>query len=569
MRRVAWDRWQQWPAGRWWLVIAVAVVILYGLAIWHNQSAVIDGRRVFWLQDDMMISMRYAQNLANGDGLVFNPGGERVEGYSNGGWVLVMAAVHLLPLPSTLTSLAVLAVNVTLSVVVLWLALQLMQRLVPQVGMAVPAALLALALINDLFRWTVIGLEIPLQTALFLWLLLRVMDEAEGERPKVTTFLAAGLLGIVRVDGVVLAGLLCLLAFLLATSPSKRSPASEDATSSIVSTWSSPARRRVLWLSGLVLALPLLQVAFRLAYYGYPLPNTYYLKLAEYGERWWPGVVYAGRFLRLYGIVWLVALAGVIASGDRRARALWLLGLPLLAYAVYAGGDDFGGSRFLAAWLPVLLALAFLTPYWFGWQARPLAYGLSLLTVLAATVALARYRFWAGPGDEWVMAKAGLALRQSTLPQTTIGAFWAGTLPYFAERPVVDMLGKNDEQVARLPARPGSHHPGHNKFDYRYSLGVLRPDLLVSALALEVAADPEQLAGMMEGDFAYAGRLFADETFQAEYAPSLVYVEGLPLFVGSGSPERGRLMQGDCRPVENGNLQAFGLETVCWLRGGN
>lgn len=539
----AWNRWQQWPAHRWWLVVVAPVVLLYSLTIWHNQSAVIDGRRVFWLHDDMMISMRYAQNLANGDGLVFNPEGERVEGYSNGGWVLVMTAVHLLPLPSTLTSLVILALNVALAVVVLWLAVQLMQRLVPQVGMAVPAALLALAFVNDFFRWTVIGLEIPLQTALFLWLLLRVMDEAKVGRPKAMTFLAAGLLGIVRVDGVVLAGLLSLLAFFLATSP------------------------RVLGLSVLVLALPLAQVAFRLAYYGYPLPNTYYLKVAEYSERLWPGVAYAGRFLQLYGLVWLVALLGVIASGNRRARALWLLGLPLLAYAVYVGGDDFSGVRFLAAWLPVLLALAFLTPYWFGWQARPLLYNLSLFTLLAGTIAMARYRFWGGPSDEFGMAQAGLALRQSTLPQTTIGVFWAGTLPYFAERPVVDMLGKNDEQLARLPARPGSHHPGHNKFDYRYSLGVLRPDLLVSALALEVAADPAQFATMMNGDFAYAGRLFADETFQAAYAPSLVYVEGLPLFVESGSPERGQLMQGDCRPVENEELQAFGLETVCWLSG--
>lgn len=552
---LSWQRLGHWPAHRWWVVVAALTIILYGLAIWHNQSAVINGRRVFWLQDDMMISMRYSRNLANGAGFLFNPGGEPVEGYSNAGWVLVMAVVHLLPLPAAYTSLVMLLINVALAVLVLWLALRLVERLAPQVGLAVPAGLLALALINDLFRWTVIGLENPLQTALFLWLVWRVMQEAETGRPQANTFLAAGLLGIIRVDGVILAGLVCLLAFLLA---------SEDATSSGWGRLLGPARRRVLLLSGLVLILPLAHVAFRLAYYGQPLPNTYYLKLAGYEERLWPGLLYAGRFLRFYGLVWLVALVGVVASRDRRAQAFWLIGLPLLAYAVYAGGDDFGGLRFLAAWLPILLILAFLTPYWLGWQARPGRYAASLLALLVATVALARYRFWSGPGDERGLAAAGLALHQLTLPQTTIATFWAGTLPYFAERPVVDMLGKNDAQVARLPARPGSHHPGHNKFDYAYSLGTLRPDLLISSLPLEVAAEPAQLQLFSEGDFAYAGQLFLDETFQAAYAPSLVYVAELPMFVNNESPERGRLLRGDCRDVSDSNLQALGLDRVCW-----
>ena len=40
--------------------------------------------------DDAFISFRYAQNLNDGHGLVFNPG-ERVEGYSNLLWVLLTA----------------------------------------------------------------------------------------------------------------------------------------------------------------------------------------------------------------------------------------------------------------------------------------------------------------------------------------------------------------------------------------------------------------------------------------------------------------------------------------------
>ena len=43
--------------------------------------------------DDALISFRYAVNLVEGRGLVFNPG-ERVEGYTNFLWTIVLAGVY-------------------------------------------------------------------------------------------------------------------------------------------------------------------------------------------------------------------------------------------------------------------------------------------------------------------------------------------------------------------------------------------------------------------------------------------------------------------------------------------
>ena len=64
-------------------MIAVALVILLGgaLASWFQ----------WWTTDDAFISFRYAENLSEGKGLVFNEG-ERVEGYSNFLWTLWIAA---------------------------------------------------------------------------------------------------------------------------------------------------------------------------------------------------------------------------------------------------------------------------------------------------------------------------------------------------------------------------------------------------------------------------------------------------------------------------------------------
>ena len=69
-------------------------------------SFVIDGTRYYVLFDDAMISMRYAYNLAHGNGLVWNIG-ERVQGFTNPLWVFYMALLHLLPLPPAQMSLPV------------------------------------------------------------------------------------------------------------------------------------------------------------------------------------------------------------------------------------------------------------------------------------------------------------------------------------------------------------------------------------------------------------------------------------------------------------------------------
>src|SRR5512138_1556369 len=66
----------------------------------------IEGKTYYVLFDDAMISMRYAYNLAHGNGLVWNAG-ERVEGFTNPLWVFYMALLHrVLPVPLPTISLA-------------------------------------------------------------------------------------------------------------------------------------------------------------------------------------------------------------------------------------------------------------------------------------------------------------------------------------------------------------------------------------------------------------------------------------------------------------------------------
>ena len=70
------------------VAVAVAVVQISAFATWGDPLA-----------DDAYISLRYAQNLATGRGLVFNLG-ERVEGFTNPLWTLLAALFTALGLPA-------------------------------------------------------------------------------------------------------------------------------------------------------------------------------------------------------------------------------------------------------------------------------------------------------------------------------------------------------------------------------------------------------------------------------------------------------------------------------------
>ncbi len=65
--------------------VALSILPWLALLVWLSATA-------WFLCDDAFISFRYARNLLEGHGLVFNPG-EYVEGYTNFLWVLELAAL--------------------------------------------------------------------------------------------------------------------------------------------------------------------------------------------------------------------------------------------------------------------------------------------------------------------------------------------------------------------------------------------------------------------------------------------------------------------------------------------
>ena len=83
--------------------------------------------------------------------------------------------------------------------------------------------------------------------------------------------------------------------------------------------------------------------------------------------------------------------------------------------------------------------------------------------------------------DEANYTRLGLLIEATTPPDLRIAVAAAGATPYFAQRPTEDLLGKNDRHVAKLAPR-GVFSPGHDKWDYHYSLGEKHSDLIVETV---------------------------------------------------------------------------------------
>src|SRR5438045_4316159 len=108
-----------------------------------------------------MVSMTFARNLAEGHGLVWNAGGERVEGFTNLLWTLWMAGIHVLGAPAATSSLFVMLSGLAALVGNLFVVRAIAVRLSGAPVVPVIAMLLT-AVTYPLIYWTLRGMEVGL-----------------------------------------------------------------------------------------------------------------------------------------------------------------------------------------------------------------------------------------------------------------------------------------------------------------------------------------------------------------------------------------------------------------------
>jgi len=457
--------------------VALSVIFIIGAFVCINYTT-----------DDPFITFRYSENLIHGCGLAFNPG-ERIEGFSNPTWLLIMgvfAALTEKGNPLTLLWISKF-LGIQLAAASVLIIYSAERRVHPE---RIPIASLVMALNPCLFVWSVGGLETTLCTFLVALVLYDELVNKNGT-------LGAAAMGILAVSRPEMP--LLLIVYLLLTFPGNK------------------IAQMAVKAKLLVLILPaIFWLVFRILYFSDIFPNTYYAKATSHDLR--AGFLYLTHsfiLLNFYYFLTPASLAGFIDQKKPGVRFASIMTAAYFFFIVFSGGDWMPAGRFLVHILPLT---AWITAggvfIIFDWlkigSNRVMAVSL-ILVMLLGLVPSMRYihsKFGISPYP-W----ESLSIESPVFPHYLEMGKWlgdnsdnhdvialgeAGLIPYIAGNRVIDCFGLLDKHIARLPGKM------HIKFD---------PDYVMEKEPEYILLLGEIEGGKITTSFTYCRQLFYHRNF--------------------------------------------------------
>ena len=481
------------------------------LLVWHSLQ-------YNFVTDDAYISFVFSRNFAEHGQLTFNLG-DRVEGYTNFLWTFLMGVLMLVGVNPEWSSRVL---GALCALVTLWVAFGLTERLLGRATAwaGLPAILLGAS--AGFACWTSGGLE----TQLFTMLVTIAIDGyVEGSnathasvRPWIRMGIALALAAMTRPEGLLIAALIgvhrlvVLLWALRVAAPS----------STLSSVVPNPLAARFVgkrgpqrWLAVIgkpeiatmvaLLALWAPWFAWRWWYYGWPFPNTYYVKAhgpwvtpsaakIMWDNGWYYIAVWAKQIQLMWAAPFIIVatISSTRSAGPRRTfvSLSWLIGAVYIVYAASVGGDFMGLHRFI---MPVFLLVAVLVtlglhdvvmfvsplpvrPHGERWAA------VALVVLVAAgfgyhqLVLTGRSLRWGNfPNDRGIdtprflitytqdRAAIGKAMQPCFAPDDFSIVGGAGAQPYFGRMRAIDVFGLVSERVAHEEPR-SNPRAGHTKW---------------------------------------------------------------------------------------------------------
>lgn len=536
-----------------YLIALTPAIIFISLFIFRN-SFRFNQQRYFTLFDDAMISMSYARTFAQTGNLIWTPGSDYVQGFTNPFYVFVMAGLHKVGLSSAGVSLAISLLGAVLIIAISLVVGFLVSRTrTSNTRYVIFFAAGAIGLIYPLAFWTLRGMEVGL-LAFLLISMVAVLDSAwsfSDAKQCSARFAIAGVLGCL--------GIATRVDFILFVF---------TAAAILLFLQRGVISRRVLLTNYFVPALVFfcLSLVLQKYYFNSWLGNTYELKMTGFSiwTRIARGSIATAKFIPIV-FPSALALLGIIFSNpkDSRKRSLGLLLFALIltstGYSVWVGGDAWEQwgitNRFLSSVLPLVVVLVIvsindlyrnfqsisrfrillvLTTFLFisagiGLKTNPvgisltesltgiviaLVFGIALYTLkihssrnlkkgvgenfLCSTMLIfvllitsfIPFKYWVSNNAQYSTSDQanlinGLLIKEFTKPNARVAVLAAGSIIYYADRDGVDLTGKSSREIAASPPVKvskdlfnSSFYPGHNKWNYAYSIGVLRPDVV-------------------------------------------------------------------------------------------
>jgi hypothetical protein len=430
-----------------WLSIAVLLISIAVGVTWAIKLS--------WICDDAFISFRYADNLVNGDGLVYNVG-ERVEGYTNFLWTMITAGVIAMGFDPGQGSIVISLLCFVLLIVLVWRMSRVLAPDEPGPLVSVAVVFVAVNYIMVLFATS--GLE-TMAAAMFAALAL--------ERALSGAMMSAGLAGIAAAmthpdHGILYVALGLSLA-------STRRPRSD-----------------LLRYAAPFFFIYIPYFLWRWNYYGDFFPNTYYTKsagLAYFNQ----GGIYVLTFF-IGGGFWAIIPLFLYTLFVRRqtlfGRYLIFSVSLFLLYIAKIGGDFMYGRLLSSLVAPLILSAEIaVRDLWRkrSWWTLVAIPSTVLLSITAVPVQLIKpfekkwqiadertfytlrsfspivinsiYFTWAKDFNRYFVSRK---LRP------TLGMHCVGMIGYLTRLPIVDYFGLTDRDIGRRPIHQRGR-PGHEK----------------------------------------------------------------------------------------------------------
>jgi hypothetical protein len=471
-----------------WLVLAIAALALILHSLAYN-----------FVTDDAYISFVYSRNLAEHGELSFNLG-HPVEGYTNFLWTVILGVLMLVGLQPEITSRVL---GTACALATLYIVFRTMERALGRRSLWATVPPLLLACSSGFACWTSGGLETQLFTLLVATAIDGVVaaEDAFGDRALIRTGIALALAAMTRPEGLLVAGVLGVVRLAC----------------------NLLARRRVVSRTELVAAACFLGVwapwfAWRWWYYGWPFPNTYYVKAtgtwtnpAMAAEMWKHGAHYLWVWLRQTKLLYALPLAvlGITWVRPRTPRFALSLACALLAavylpYAASVGGDFMGLHRFImpmfvVAAIAITLGLERIPGAHFAAPVIVLAFAVSQVLLTRESV-----RWGNNDPDNGIdtpafltvytedRAAIGHAMEACFQPDDFSIVGGAGAQPYYGRMRGIDVFGLVSDRIAHEEPRIRAR-AGHTKWGSDPLLAQYDPTFVFSCYQIHATPTPPPL----------------------------------------------------------------------------
>jgi hypothetical protein len=458
------------------------------------------------LVDDAFITLRFAQNLSNGLGFVWNPGEPPVEGSTSLLYLSLLAALNKMGF-SLITLMPFIGVGATLvTLMLIWKLGNILNPSHPAENLFI---LILISISPPVLYWQSAGLETPIYSMILIGAILCYLSYLNDKIPAWGVGIIFSLLALTRPEGVVLFGV--TIAFECFYRFMRQHPLIDA---------------KLKWLIAWFMLIYAPIYIWKWVYFGWPFPNTYYVKtgggitqimggldyLLENSIRFiFPaiGIPLALLILRSRQPGWLkkislkrayigiMAMAGIIIitfnGGDHFEFGRFLVPvIPLVIVATIDLGfsELFDSDKNASALRPIFLAITLGVAmfYWEPWNAY--------LWQRTGPIPQANpNQFEYLPSWETSFILSGKTLSIIASEDSSIAVVPIGAIAYYSNLNVIDMVGLVDPVIAHEPFDPlytATWRPGHDKGNGSYIL-FRQPDYiqLVDLLTSKPMPEPD------------------------------------------------------------------------------